>query len=682
MSVINHGRAMRSSEKIDVATVSNWLNLRGGSLGGKYRTIFYSAFYFLLLMLITACFDKGGGSKGGAKPEISNPPGVTSTDDPGTSGKTPSPSKKSLSPPNILVAQTHLIPTGGLRWPETKANPELIVAANRETLVTVNFIENDVANPALQLWRDTELAATLALNPPSTIPTSEGGDSAPEENMWHAYMPAEFVKNGLSLSVSSNNYIDTPNQEILVGPETTLTYNFLPFFLFGATETNTGKNFDEERLLTFTEELMKEAAAGLPASHTIFKNHPAQGFVSDFLVMPPRDGKAAFTAFNDAPNLFKTINMILNGIHTSGGDSPLNNFTYASIIAIDNSKSGTNKFKPIGGGLSSIDSGTGIGGNGETPFGYLWHEGGHGLGMGHSPEEYRENWYPYEGGSLKGSSWGFNSYHKEFRPALIPPTARIFESCRASGKFQKNDDNRCYRFDPMHDATNNGASNNNFPLYSDYNAARIQSWLKKRKKIDPSSPTNFARWDNTTKKWIPHTPVTNQYGAWSINENLPVILSNPVVRINVNYSKAGTPNVSRFYPPMYSVENSIKFFDPLDRIDMDSIYPTTRKDGSTPPYQWYCHTGGCDYSVRVTFSDGTVAYRLLKGGFRKHSYPEEFDSDINDPLSEKSFKFWPVIIPRAADARATKLELLETPKAWSLTADEVINAAVLISESF
>ena len=92
-------------------------------------------------------------------------------------------------------------------------------------------------------------------------------------------------------------------------------------------------------------------------------------------------------------------------------------------------------------------------------------------------------------------------------------------------------------------------------------------------------------------------------------------------------------------------------------------------------------SAGSEVSLKYrAFSDHP--YRLLKGGFRKNSYPEEFHEEATNPLSSRSFKLWSIHVPRAADAVVTKLELLETPKAWSLSADEIINAKVLISESF
>lgn len=638
----------------------------------------------LVLILVAGCFDKGGGSKSGTEPGKSTPTGVTTTDDRRTSGNTPTPSKKTLSPPQILVAQTHLIPVDGLRWPDTKLNPELNIAANRETLVAITFNETDVIGPILQVWNNAELTASFALSSPDQAPTTEGGDPAPEDNMWHAYIPAELVQNGLSLSISSNNYADTKNHDVLVGPETTVTFNILPFFLFGATEANTDKKFDEERLLSFTDELIKEAAADLPWSHTSFRNHPARQFVSDFLVIPPRNGKEAYVAHStsdtEGTDVIDTVNNIVRVLHTPSGDETLNNVTYGSIIALNHSKSDANKLEWIGRGVSYTGSGTATSGNGGSKYGFLWHEGGHAVGLGHSQGEYMGNWFPYPGGSTKGSSLGFSSYHKAFRSTLVPLTSPIFMSCRQIGNYQKNDDGRCYRQDPMDNADGGSAPGNKFTIFSDYNAARMQMWAQNRKKIDPSSPTNFSRWDSTTRKWVSHTPTTQGYGDWAINENLPVLFNEPVARVNLTYSKAGTAGVSRFYPTMYSIENSIKTFDPLDRASMDSIYPTTRQDGSTPKYKWYCHIGGCDYSVRVTFSDGTVVYRLIKGGFRKTI--EEFGDDVDDPFSSKSFKFWSINIPRAVDATVTRLELLDTPKVWSLSAEDIINAPVLMTESF
>jgi hypothetical protein len=643
--------------------------------------------FILTTLLISGCFDNGnGGGSGGGKSEKNKITKTPTIENNKINNEQPQQNKRSMSPPLIMVAQTHLIPTNGLRWNETKINPELTISSNRETLVTVQFNEKNINNPRLQAWSNTELSATIQLNPPEQTPATEGGDLPPAENMWHAHIPAELVQPGLSLSVISENYTSTPNQEIITGPETEITINILPILLFGATESNTGKKFEEERTLSLNENLMQEAAAGLPVTRAIFKNHPAKYFSSDFLIIPPKNGIAASVAYStsdvEGTGVIDTVNHIVSALHKSSGDENLNVVTYGSILALNNSKIGNNKLEWIGRGVSYTGSGAATSGNGGSKYGFLWHEGGHAMSLGHSRGEYAENWYPYEGGSIKGSSLNYNSYHKSFRSNLIPATSVIFNSCRNTGEYQKDADGRCYRQDPMDNADGGSAQGYNFPIFSDYNSARIQSWAKNRKKIDILSPTNFSRWDSTSNKWTAHTPTTQGFGDWAINENLPIVFNEPVVRINVNFSKAGTANVSRFYPPMYSIENSIKIFDALDPNDMDSIYPDTRANGTNPPYKWYCHISGCDYTVRVTFSDGTIKYRILKGGFRKKSYPNDFDDGVNDPLLAKSFKFWSMNVPRPNGTTVKKLELLDTPKAWSMSQNEIIESAALISETY
>ena len=492
----------------------------------------------------------------------------------------------------------------------------------------------------------------------------------------------------MKVSFSSDNYKRSNTTEIKIGPEIDLKMQILPFVLFGATSSNTGLDLNFEKVLHMTEAMKQEAAAGWPASHTSIVNHPIGQFISSFIVMRPEAGTPGKTAYivrssNEVSTgkLVSMVNDITYKLHESSGDMSLSRVTYSPVIALDNTITKTNKLAWIGNGVGSLGNGVGTG---AITFGFLLHETGHAMGLNHAGPEYREptgRAFPYINGSLDGSAWGFNSFKNEFRHNLIPKTASIYKSCTTKAAYPKNAEGRCYRLDPMEDGDYGSDPTYSFSLFSDFNTGRIQKWITSKPKLDPKSETSFSKWDSASSNWQTHTPSTSDYGLNAIKGNLPVIRNVPLVRIVLTYSMAGTPDVSRFYTPIHLVDNSIETIDPTDESQLAKIYPYSM-NRTNPEYKHYCHRSGCDYTLRVTFSDGTQSYRVLKDGFRKWSDPSTYDTGVNDATNPKSLRIWAISVPRPKDAQVKKLELLDTPKIWTFTVDQIRKASVIMSEDF
>ena len=233
----------------------------------------------------------------------------------------------------------------------------------------------------------------------------------------------------------------------------------------------------------------------------------------------------------------------------------------------------------------------------------------------------------------------------------------------------------------MDNGDGGSAPNFNFSLFSDFNTARIQRWVRSRAKLDPASSNGFLGWNAASSSWKTYTPTTPFFGADEIKNNLPVLRNVPLTRVVLTYSYAGTANVSRFYPPMMITDNSMEYIDPMDEVQLAKIYPYTI-NRTNPEYMWYCHKSGCDYTVRVTYSDRSQVYRVLKGGFRKGSDPATYDTGVTVATDPKSFRMWAISVPRPANARVTRLELLNTPRVWTFTPAEIRAADVLMSEDF
>jgi hypothetical protein len=634
------------------------------------------------LLILSAC---GGGSGTGSSGSNGNDGSGSSSGGSTGGGSPPVVVKTALTISKAEVAQTHLIPPEGLNW-SLKNSAPLTLAAQRDALVLLRLGSADAQNPVVEVLKDGTVLGKLALTPPAQLPPSEGLDTPYGNDFWSLTLPANLVQPGISLRVSASNYDYSKPVAVTVGANTELQMQILPFVLFGATNANTGLNLDNERVMHMDAAAQQQAAATWPASQVKVSNHPLGQFVADAIVIPPKDGAAAYVVsshheLRNGGHLINTTNDMAYQIHLANGDTGMNRVTYASIIALDKSIKSAKQLAWIGGGVSVPGSGVGAGGN---TYGFLLHETGHAMSLSHSPAEYNdtsERRYPYIGGSIKGSAWGFNMATREFRNPLMAPTAPRFTWCRTNNAYQLDENGRCYRKDPMDDADSGSDPKYTFSLFSDFNMARIQRWIQGRVKADATSATGLSGWDSSRAAWVDYTPKTSNGATYGIKENLPVSMNVPVHTIVVTHSNAGTAGASRIYDPVTHQGNLIETIDPTVTAQLSKIFPYTQ-NGSSPEYIWYCHRSGCDYTLRVTFSDGSQTYRVLKDGFRKFSNPETFDTGVNDPLNDKSQRIWAINIPAKNAAQIRKVELLDTPLVWSLTPAQISSARVVMSNAY
>ncbi len=633
------------------------------------------------LLILSAC---GGGSGTGSSGSNGNDGSGSSSGGSTGGGSPPVVVKTALTISKAEVAQTHLMPPEGLNW-SIKDSAALTLAAQRDALILLRLGSADAQNPMLEVLKDGAVLARLALTPPAQLPPSEGLDTPYGNDFWSLTLPANLVQPGISLRVSASNYDYSKPVAVTVGANTELQMQILPFVLFGATNANTGLNLDNERVMHMDAAAQQQAAATWPASQVRISNHPLGQFVADAIVIPPKAGAAAYVVSSHhevkGGHLIETSNDMALLMHRANGDGVMNRVTYASIIAIDKTIKSSKQLAWVGGGVSWIGSGVGAGAN---TYGLLLHETGHAMGLGHSAGEYNDasgSKFPYIAGSIKGSVWGFNLVTREFRNPLMPPTAPRFTWCRTNSAYQLDEKGRCYRKDPMDDADNGSDPKYTLSMFSDFNTARIQRWIQGRVKANTASASGLSSWDSSRAAWVDYTPKTNSYGVDGIKQNLPLSQNVPVHTIVATYSNTATAGASRFYDPVTYQGNLIETIDPMDSTQLSKIFPYSQ-NGSSPEYMWYCHSSGCDYTLRVTFSDGGQIYRVLKEGFRKYSYPETFDTGVNDPLNGRSQQSWAINIPAKNAAQIRKLELLDTPLVWRLTPAQISSARVVMSSSY
>jgi hypothetical protein len=172
---------------------------------------------------------------------------------------------------------------------------------------------------------------------------------------------------------------------------------------------------------------------------------------------------------------------------------------------------------------------------------------------------------------------------------------------------------------------------------------------------------------------VPVPTATTVKGLYGLDNGLPVQRDVPVRTIIITSSIAGSadtngdgtisyadsltynPAITQIYEPVTHTGHLRRLIDPTNAAQRASIIPDTSEN------PWYCKNAGCDYTLKVTFSDASEQFVALQAGFRGW-----FDAKINpnavNPLEDSSFRVWGVNISAAKSI--LKLELLETPEVW------------------
>ncbi|WP_296223831.1 M66 family metalloprotease [Ralstonia sp. UBA689] len=605
----------------------------------------------LTTLLLVAC----GGGDGGSTNTTS---GTTADGTPGAPGSPALPAAGPLTLTKLEFAQTHVLPEGGLAWtlPNTTGSFKLI--GNRGALALVAIGQTDVQQPKLEAWRNGTLLGSLALNAPAALPPTESNGRPYATDRWSATVPAAWMAPGTSFRVSAANYTASDGHTPSFGTDADITLRVLPFYLFGANDTNTKPLSSVRAPDTATQQ---EIFAKWPVSALKATNHPIGRVAWSNLVIGPRNDRNnvaqpayAMTAMNQQQDGYAVMSAVLSligGLRAANGESPTNNQYYAPILSVDPS---TGREFFLGGGLGSIGGGTGVGDENYT--GIFIHEQGHAFGLPHAGAAYTAGTYPYAGGSLTGSVWGYDPNHNQFLDIRVPTTASSYANCASS--HQTDSAGHCIKQDPMQGGAGDQSPGYKFATFSDFNAGKMQAWLQGQILTDAASPTGYSKWDANAQARVAYTPATTSNGLYGINQNLPAQTNVPVVAIAITFSRAGTAGVSQIYPPLPYTGNLIRTFDPASAADRAAIVP------NTGTYAWYCHASGCDYTVRVTYDDGSQITRVLQGGFRPWFSPTGTPAaNTTDPSNGASFKLWTINVP--GDKAIAKVELLDTPTAWN-----------------
>ena len=584
----------------------------------------------------------------------------------------------------LELAQTHVLPPEGRSWTlrngsgTVTASESLHLTGGRGALALVQLSATDAVNPVVEGLRGTTSLGTVALAEPSALPATEpSGGEAYASNKYFATLPAGWMQPGLALRVKADNYAPSATQSPVIGGDFPMQLVTLPFYVFGATEANTGKPLSATGAPP--ADAVREMLAKWPAATLNAGNHPAGKVVWPTLVIAPRTdsngvAQPAYIASstNDYKDGFAGMSAQysqLAQLRDANGDGPLANQYYAPLIARD----AAGNYRSAGGGLG----GSSIGVGDDTYRGIFIHEQGHAFGLPHVGEAFDAFKYPYEWGSLNGSAWGWDDNLRLFLAPFVPSTASRYSSCASdsfAGHARAVDaKGRCVKQDPMQSGSGDQSNLHRYATFSDYSTAVMQRWFEGTTTAnsdgshgysggklvrDASFAGGYKRWDSIDRQWVNVTPTTTDGGIFSVDGGLPLTRNVPVYAIAVTISNAGTPNVTQIYPPIRFIGNLSRSFDPYNAADRAAITPDT-----SPIYYWYCRNGGCDYTLRVTYANASQRTVLLKGGFRPFNQARGTPSaSTTTETNSASFRSFTVNVPDDGDI--SSVELLSTPMAW------------------
>lgn len=582
---------------------------------------------------------------------------------------------------NLNLAQSHVIPADGKRWSQKSADGdprdeiELHLTGGRPALALIDVTPNDVANMQVEGQRDGTSLGTVELLGNDELPPTESDGPRFSDTAMIANLPGNWLEPGLQIRVTATTAMPSDWQDVNVGATTDFAIRSLPMYFFGADETTVplaeAARPDEDQL--------DEIYAKWSMSTIEVPTHPATKVEFPYLIVPPRNGNSAYrmNSTNDQKVGFDTIaaaRSIYGDMRVSGGEQNTAVQYYASLVLAN----AEGNFSGVGGGLG----GGHVGAGDHLYQGIFIHEQGHAFGLGHAGESFdgkNGGEYPYTGGSLDGSNWSYDQPRNVFQPTLVPSNASRFANCRSNSfggtARQVDDQGRCIRQDPMQSGSGDQAAGDAYSTFADYHAGRMQRYFEGLASDDDEgnrsysggrvfesteSSTGYRRWDSIDLDWVEvDNTLTFQNGLYGVQQNYPIATDTPIYTIALTISFTDTADATQIYPIIgpYS-GNLITTFDPTNADDRADITI------NTGTHAWYCRNTGCDYTVKVTYANNTVRHIVVPQSFRPF-FPNGDTpprTEASDPTSGQSFLLETFNVP--ADAAITKVEILDTPKAW------------------
>ncbi|KAN0050395.1 hypothetical protein ACTA71_003518 [Dictyostelium dimigraforme] len=571
---------------------------------------------------------------------------------------------------DVRLAQTHVLPIEGKTWNLNNKTQHMSIVGNRRALLLASFEDPDQIY-YVSIWFDDDNIGPLKLNDPSQLPPTEDNGEKYSTIHHSLMLSKEWIRPKMKIQFYSmendeNGSLIIKSSDFLY-PDIDQYYILkmwtLPFYLFGANDTNT-QPFSMTKGINL--EITKELIEKWSCSDLEEKNHPIQRIDWPYFIIEPRNGNPAMLITNsdqkkDGYAIMNGVLGILTEIRRVFGESTSSIQIYSPLLHLGANGKYADPYGGLGGGSR---------GTGDYQYkGIFIHEQGHAMGLPHAGEAYDVGKFPYKRGSLLGSEWGYDANHNEFLGNFLPPSAEYYKNCEKS--FLLDDKGRCVKQSVMQGGSGDESSKYRFSMFADFEMTTIQNYFKYSIYYDQETGT-YQKWNETSKSYYHYQPITQTKGLWGIDDGTPIERDVDVYTILFTHSTVGPAEVSQIYPLLKSKGNLIRQFDPTNKTEMAIIIPNT---GDIP---WYCHNSGCDYTVRVTFNDGSIQHVLLQQGKRQYWKPmSDFKINIDDPKSSDSFMLGAINIK--ATRTIKEVQLLETLLGWNGVSN---NATVLASKSF
>jgi hypothetical protein len=564
----------------------------------------------------------------------------------------------------LELAQTHVLPSGLRIWQLGDTAHELHVVGGRSFLALVELAQPPSSPPMLEAWAAGQLLGSVPLDPPSALPPTEAQGSAYGEMLHSAEVDAAWVVPGLEIRIVDADGLPIGEPTPLpVGADTEFDMWTLPFYLFGANDDNSAPIAQTGMP---GPDAQAELYAKWPIARVNFVQHPATRVDWPYIIVGPRDGAPAMRVEAKDQQLdgFAVMSAVLNtlsALRDANGESGTNNQYYAPLLMLTSG----GIYEHPGGGLGGGHLGTGD----YDYSGIFIHEQGHAFGMPHAADAYASGSYPYVGGSLLGSVWGYDVGRREFLATFVPTGADTANSCTSDAQHQLDDLGRCVKQDPMQSGAGDQAPGYRYTMFSDFNASVIQRYFEGRTTldendihqyeggrifVDSNSSSGYSRWDTIDQSWVEVAVETIDNGLYGFDRGLPSERDVPVHAIVFSISGAGDPGITQIYPPLSFMGNLRREVDPTSDQDLAAIVPNVSEN------PWYCHAAGCDYTLRVTYESGNVLNVLVRGGFRPWFAPTDPpEPSSSDSVDGNSYRVFGINVPGGEPL--TKIELLDTP---------------------
>lgn len=562
-------------------------------------------------------------------------------------GELTAPVPGALNMVDIRLAQSHVVPNGKRVWtqPELPQGTQTLrLATARDTFALVRLSAKDAVNPVIEVWDRGELSDTIALQPPSALPATEDGGPRLGDDFYSARIPGDYIWSGVELKVKAQNYGSGNSLPIDVSAEYHEDLFILPIYLFGSTPENSGYSVEEYGAPSALA--ARELNARMPFDLNV-RNHGARKAVWESLPVAPDGTRPArmLRDYDDGGLVHSLTLGLLDGMRRANGQnqSPV---TYYSPVAGRRSD----------GSLRLASGGLGWGGSAVGHWKYsrtFIHELGHTFGMNHAGDMYRQGRYPYPNGSLLGSTWGWDAAHSIFLPTIVPPSASSYRLCEGRVRDEQG---RCVKQDVMEGGDADKVKDTRFGMFSDFSAAVMQGRMEFYS-VMPEGDGSFVRFNLTTRQYESFNATTTNYAMDGIAQMLPTQVDVPVYTLFLSVS-ATTPEVNHFLAPLKYRGNLLGRIDPTNAQDRAAIDPA-----GTGVYRNFCRRTGCDYTLRLTYEDGSQGFQLIQGAFRTANSPSgAMAATASNPLDANSYRRWVVNVPGVKPLR--KVELLYTPEAW------------------